>query len=63
MRAHSTLSGGLATLDMLDGLPQELAFRVEEFEARLAPAFRAGRGSGPSPHTTGRECRTWLWTS
>ena len=42
MRAHSTLSGGLATpLDMLDGLPQELAFRVEEFEARLA-SVRAG---------------------
>ena len=28
MRVHSTISGGLATLDMLDGLPQELAFTV-----------------------------------
>ena len=36
MRVHSTISGGLATLDMLDGLPQEPAFPVEEYEARLA---------------------------
>ena len=28
MRVHSTISGGRATLDMLDGLPQELAFPV-----------------------------------
>ena len=36
MRVHSTISGGLATLDMMDGLPQEPAFPVEEYEARLA---------------------------
>ena len=36
MRVHSTIAGGLATLDMLDGLGQELAFPVEEYEARLA---------------------------
>ena len=41
MKVHSTLSGGRATLDMLDGLPQELAFPVEEYEARLA-AVREG---------------------
>ena len=35
MKVHSTLSGGRATLDMLDGLPQELAFPVEEYETRL----------------------------
>ena len=28
MKVHSTISGGLATLDMLDGLPQEQAFPV-----------------------------------
>lgn len=41
MRVHSTISGGHATLDMLDGLPQELAFPVEEYETRLA-AVREG---------------------
>ncbi len=28
MKVHSTISGGLATLDMLDDLPQEPAFPV-----------------------------------
>ncbi len=28
MSVHSTISGGRATLDMLDGLRQELAFPV-----------------------------------
>ena len=41
MKVHSTISGGPATLDMLDGLPQELAFPVEEYQARLA-AVRDG---------------------
>lgn len=41
MRVHSTIFGGPATLDMLDGLPQELAFPVEEYETRLA-AVRDG---------------------
>ncbi len=41
MKVHSTIFGGLATLDMLDGLPQELAFPVEEYETRLA-AVRDG---------------------
>ena len=41
MKVHSTLSGGRATFDMLDGLPQELAFPVEEYETRLA-SVRAG---------------------
>ncbi len=41
MKLHSTLSGGRATLDMLDGLSQELAFPVEEYETRLA-AVRQG---------------------
>ena len=36
MKVHSTLSGGRAALDMLDGLAQELAFPIEEYEARLA---------------------------
>ena len=35
MKVHSTISGGLATLNMLDGLPQELAFPVEEYHTRL----------------------------
>ena len=41
MKVHSTLSGGRATLDMLDGLPQEPAFPVEEYETRLT-AVREG---------------------
>ena len=41
MKVHSTISGGRATLDMLDGLPQEPAFPVEEYETRLA-AVRDG---------------------
>ena len=41
MKLHSTLSGGRAALHMLDGLPQELAFPVEEYETRLA-AVRQG---------------------
>ena len=41
MKLHSTLAGGLANLDMLDGLPQEPAFPVEEYEARLT-AVRDG---------------------
>ncbi|MDE2715418.1 MAG: aminopeptidase P family N-terminal domain-containing protein, partial [Chloroflexota bacterium] len=41
MRVHSTISGGRATLDMLDGLPQEPAFPVEEYQTRLA-AVRDG---------------------
>ena len=41
MKVHSTLSGGRATLDMLDGLPQEPAFPVEEYESRLT-AVREG---------------------
>ena len=41
MKVHSTISGGPASLDMLDGLPQEPAFPVEEYEARLA-AVRDG---------------------
>ncbi|MXY42655.1 MAG: aminopeptidase P family protein [Dehalococcoidia bacterium] len=41
MKVHSTISGGPATLDMLDGLPQEPAFPDEEYEARLA-AVRDG---------------------
>ena len=41
MKLHSTLSGGRAALHMLDGLPQELAFPVEEYEARVA-AVRQG---------------------
>lgn len=41
MKLHSTLSGGRATLDMLDGLAQEPAFPVEEYEARIA-AVRDG---------------------
>ena len=41
MKVHSTLSGGRATLDMLDGLPQEPAFPVAEYETRLA-AVREG---------------------
>ena len=41
MKVHSTISGGRATLDMLDGLPQEPAFPVEEYEARLT-AVRDG---------------------
>ena len=28
MKLHSTIAGGLATLDMLNGLPQEPAFPV-----------------------------------
>ncbi|MYB50373.1 MAG: aminopeptidase P family protein [Dehalococcoidia bacterium] len=36
MTVHSTISGGRATLDMLDGLPQEPAFPVEEYQTRLA---------------------------
>ena len=43
MRVHSTISGGSATLDMLDGLRQEPAFPVEEYETRLA-AVRDGMG-------------------
>ena len=35
MKVHSTIAGGLATLDMLDGLPQEPAFPVEEYQSRL----------------------------
>ena len=41
MKVHSTISGGLATLDMLDGLPQEPAFPVEEYQSRLT-AVRQG---------------------
>ena len=41
MKLHSTLSGGRATLNMLDGLAQEPAFPAEEYEARLA-AVRDG---------------------
>ena len=41
MKVHSTISGGRATLDMLDGLPQEPAFPAEEYEARLT-AVRDG---------------------
>ena len=41
MKLHSTLSGGRAALHMLDSLPQELAFPVEEYEARVA-AVRQG---------------------
>ena len=41
MKLHSTLSGGRATLDMLDGLAQEPVFPVEEYEARIA-AVRDG---------------------
>ena len=41
MKVHSTISGGHATLDMLDGLPQEPAFPVEEYQTRLA-AVREG---------------------
>ena len=41
MKVHSTIAGGLATLDMLDGLPQEPAFPVEEYQTRLA-AVRDG---------------------
>jgi len=36
MKVHSTIAGGRATLDMLDGLPQEPAFPVEEYQTRLA---------------------------
>ncbi len=36
MKVHSTIAGGRATLDMLDGLPQEPAFPVEEYLTRLA---------------------------
>ena len=28
MKVHSTISGGLATLDMLDGLSEEWAFPI-----------------------------------
>ncbi len=41
MRVHSTIAGGPASIDMLDGLSQELAFPVEEYEARLG-AVREG---------------------
>ena len=41
MKLHPTLSGGRATIDMLDGLSQELVFPVEEYETRLA-AVRQG---------------------
>ncbi len=46
MRVHSTISGGRATLDMLDGLGQELAFPVEEYEARLAAVRQEMRERG-----------------
>ena len=32
MKVHSTIAGGLATLDMLDGLLQELVFPVVSCE-------------------------------
>ena len=41
MKVHSTISGGLATLDMLDGLPQEPAFPAEEYQSRQT-AVRQG---------------------
>ena len=41
MKVHSTLSGGLASRDMLEGLQQELAFPVEEYET---PADCRSRG-------------------
>ena len=41
MKVHSTIAGGPATLEMLDGLPQEPAFPAEEYQTRLT-AVRQG---------------------
>ena len=46
MKVHSTIAGGLATLDMLDGLPQEPAFPVEEYQSRLTAVRDGMRGAG-----------------
>ncbi len=35
MQVHSSLRGGLVNLDMLGGLPQELAFPVDEYRDRI----------------------------
>jgi Xaa-Pro dipeptidase len=35
MQVHNSLSGGPVNLDMLGGLPQELAFPVEEYRERI----------------------------
>ncbi len=35
MNIHSSLSGGPASLDMLGGLPQELAFPIGEYQVRM----------------------------
>ena len=32
---HSSLDGGPVSLDILSGLPQELAFSVEEYRGRV----------------------------
>ena len=44
MKVHSTITGGLATLDILDGLPQEPAFPVEEYQSRLTAVRQGMRG-------------------
>ena len=46
MKVHSTISGGLATLDILDGLPQEPAFPVEKYQSRLTAVRRGMRERG-----------------
>ena len=46
MKVHSTLSGGRAALDMLDGLAQELAFPIENAQpsrTRLETGPQTGR--------------------